>query len=75
MNLDGDPTTDDCGGDCVLCMAMCGDTDCIVTVQERLAFMVRKMHDIDQNYGCGFYNEPAWREAYDETSRLAEALA
>lgn len=30
----GDPTSLDCGGDCALCMAEAGDTDCLIRVEE-----------------------------------------
>lgn len=29
LNVPDDPTTKDCGGDCMRCMAWAGDTDCI----------------------------------------------
>lgn len=32
LNVDGDQSTQDCGGDCVRCMAEAGDPDCKLTM-------------------------------------------
>lgn len=34
--------------------------------RERWATVVRRMHEADDAYGTGFYNEDKWRTAYNE---------
>lgn len=36
-----DPTTEDCGGDCLRCMAMVGDPDCIAAMNKILRDLLR----------------------------------
>ncbi len=40
MDVPGDDTTRDCGGDCLRCMAAAGDPDC-----------QRAMHELTGEYG------------------------
>lgn len=45
-----------------------------MTYKQKLAQLkaaVRRMHEADKAYGCGFYDDAAWRIAYEETARLA----
>lgn len=34
LNVPGDPTSEDCGGDCLSCMAEAGDPDCIESMKK-----------------------------------------
>jgi hypothetical protein len=34
LDQPGKPDTKDCGGDCLRCMAHCGDTDCEAVMRE-----------------------------------------
>lgn len=35
-----------------------------------LVAAVRAMHEAERAYGCGFYGQDDWREAYDLTAKL-----
>jgi hypothetical protein len=37
---------------------------------EELCKQVLAMHRADAAYGCGFYGQPEWREAYESLARL-----
>lgn len=34
LDVEGDPSTADCGGDCLRCMAEAGDPDCIAAMEK-----------------------------------------
>jgi hypothetical protein len=38
---------------------------------ERIEQLLRQMFEADNAYGCGFYNDPAWRNAYRELAKLS----
>jgi len=37
---------------------------------ERLRILVVEMHEADDAYGCGFYNDARWLRAYQATRKL-----
>lgn len=40
LNVDSDPLSVDCGGDCVKCMAEAGDPDCVEHVRRILESLI-----------------------------------
>jgi hypothetical protein len=42
----------------------------VVAVLHRLQEAVRAMADAEDRYGTGFYNDPAWRLAYEKARAL-----
>lgn len=48
-HVDGDPNSLqlDCGGDCLLCMAEAGDTDCLKSVLEIKGINIAGLSDIE----------------------------
>lgn len=50
LNQENDPTTEDCGGDCLKCMASAGDPECIKAMTEIEFRILCRQHDLTYEY-------------------------
>lgn len=53
LNNPSDPYSVDCGGDCIKCMAECGDPDCIKEVEKIKNKIIKKSMDEFKKMGGG----------------------
>ena len=72
LNQPGDPTTEDCGGDCLRCMAEAGDPDCTAGLNYR-ALLVKYMRHVLACEGTTFtvYNSEWPGREFTSEERLA----